>query len=335
MWLSRRSIRKAGCFDTAGKESDMSTDPYAAKNPPKRHFEGAERFNRVSPFANALISALFVILALAAFLPMVFITIISFSSEASVASIGYSFWPKSWSLDTYKYLWDAKDDVVRAFCTSLGVTVVGTCLGLILTSTMGYSLSRRTYKLKGFFTAYIFIPMLFYGGLVPTYMVNTQIYGLKNTYWALILPLACSSWYTIILRTFFQTTVPDSIIESGKMDGASQLRIFAQLVLPISLPAMATIGLFLTFAYWNDWYQAMLYLTQRQYYPLQYLLVSIERSIDFLARSADFLATETVSLPTETMRMAIVVVAVVPVACAYPFFQKYFISGLTIGAVKG
>lgn len=302
---------------------------------PRHQLEGAAKFNRISPVSNVFVTLLFIVLALIAFLPMVFVTIISFSSEASVTTIGYSFWPTEWSLDTYKFLLQRGDDIGRSFLNSVGVTVVGTCLGLILTSTMGYALSRRTFGMRRFYTIFIFIPMLFYGGLVPTYMINTQFYGLRDTYWALILPLACSSWYTIILRTFFTTTVPDSIIESGKIDGASQLRIFVQLVLPISLPAIATIGLFLTFAYWNDWYQAMLYLTKRQFYPLQYLLVSIEKQIDFLARSADMMSTETIVLPTETMRMAIVVIAVVPIACAYPFFQKYFISGLTIGAVKG
>lgn len=297
--------------------------------------DGAHRFNRISPVSNVLISIFLIALALIAFLPMVFVTIISFSSEASVTTIGYSFWPMEWSVDTYRYLMQSGGDIGRAFLNSIGITVVGTVLGLVLTSTMGYALSRRTFNLRGFYTVFIFIPMMFYGGLVPTYMINTQVYGLRDTYWALILPLACSSWYTIILRTFFTTTVPDSIIESGKMDGASQLRIFLQLVLPISLPAMATIGLFLCFAYWNDWYQAMLYLTKRNLFPLQYLLVSIEKQIDFLARSADVMSTERVVLPTETMRMAIVVIAVVPIACAYPFFQKYFVSGLTIGAVKG
>jgi len=180
--------------------------------------------------------------------------------------------------------------------------------------------------------------MLFAGGLVATYMINTQIYKLKNTYWAMILPGACSSFYIIIMRTFFQTSVPDSIIEAGKLDGASQLRIFAQLVLPVSLPVIATIGLFLTFNYWNAWYSAMLYIdsNHRELYPLQYVLISIEKNISFMARNEDYLTEESMrNLPTETMRMAIVMVVVIPIACSYPFFQRYFVGGLTIGAVKG
>ena len=264
--------------------------------------------------------------------------IISLSSEKSIYEIGYSFFPKEFSLTAYEYLWKQSGTIGRSFLNSVGITIVGTIIGLFMCSTMGYALSRPNYRLKGFFTWFIFIPMLFSGGLVASYMINAQILGLKNTYWALILPLCCSSFYIVIMRTFFQTTVPDAIIESGKIDGARQLRIFFQLVLPISLPAIATIGLFYTFAYWNDWFQAKLYLnTNRQdIYPLQYLLMSIENNIEFLSRNQQFMGPGvTASVPSETIRMAIVMVLVIPIACSYPFFQKYFISGLTIGAVKG
>lgn len=300
--------------------------------------DGLHRFNRIHGLTNILGSLLFIILAVATVLPVVFVIIISFSHESSINAIGYSFIPQRLGVTAYKYLWNMRSIVGRSFLNSIGITLVGTLLGLMLTTTMGYALSRRTFRLRSFYTVYIFIPMLFSGGMVSSFVIMTQVYGLMNTYWALILPLACSSFYIIILRTFFTTTVPDSIIESGKIDGASQFRIFFSLVLPISLPAIATVGLFLTFAYWNDWYQGLLYLrtTHRHLYPLQYLLVSIERSIDFMTKSAAHMSAENVTeLPSETMRMAIVVVAIMPIACSYPFFQKYFISGLTIGAVKG
>lgn len=300
--------------------------------------DGMLRFNRVKWPTNTAFSLLFVLLALITILPVVFVVIISFSSEASIGINGYSFTPSAFSITAYSYLWKMNAWLGRSFINSIGITIVGTVIGLSLTTTMGYALSRKSYKFRGFFTIYVFIPMLFHGGLVSTYVVNTQLFGLLNTYWALLLPLACSTFYIIILRTFFVSTVPDSVIESGKIDGASQLRIFLQLVLPISLPAIATIGLFLTFAYWNDWYQALLYLrtTHRHLYPLQYLLVSIERGIEALTRNAAYMSADNMSdIPSETMRMAIVVVIVLPIACSYPFFQKYFISGLTIGAVKG
>lgn len=300
--------------------------------------DGFNRFNRIKPATNAVFTAIFILLAIITFLPLLFVLIISISSEASIAQNGYSFFPTELSLESYAYLWQSKAYIGRAFLNSVGITIVGTIIGLCLTSTLGYVLYRPNYYMKGVYTWMLIIPMLFSGGLVASYMVNTQIYHLKNTYWAMILPGACSTFYVIVMRTFFQTTVPDSIIESGKIDGASQLRIFTQLVLPISLPVIATIGLFLTFNYWNAWYSAMLYIdsNHRDLYPLQYVLISIEKNISFMARNEDFLTEESMrNLPTETMRMAIVMVVVIPIACSYPFFQRYFVGGLTIGAVKG
>ena len=304
----------------------------------KVYQDGFNRFNCIKPATNAVFTLIFITLAVITFLPVVFVFIISISSEASIAQNGYSFFPAELSLESYKYLWQSKDYIGRAFLNSVGITIAGTMLGLVLTSTLGYVLSRPNYYMKGVYTWMLIIPMLFSGGLVAHYMVNTQIYHLKNTYWALILPGACSTFYVIVMRTFFQTTLPDGIIESGKIDGASQLRIFTQLVLPISLPVIATIGLFLTFNYWNAWYGAMLYVdsNHRDLYPLQYVLISIEKNISFMARNEDFLTEESMrNLPSETMRMAIVMVVVIPIACSYPFFQRYFVGGLTIGAVKG
>ena len=302
------------------------------------HQDGFSRFNCIKPTTNVVFTLIFILLAIITFLPVVFVFIISISSEASIAQNGYSFFPAELSLESYKYLWQSKDYIGRAFINSIGITLAGTMMGLVLTSTLGYVLSRPNYYMKGVYTWLLIIPMLFSGGLVARYMVNTQIYHLKNTYWSMILPGACSTFYVVVMRTFFQTTVPDSIIESGKIDGASQLRIFTQLVLPISLPVIATIGLFLTFNYWNAWYGAMLYVdsNHRDLYPLQYVLISIEKNISFMARNEDFFREDSMrNLPSETMRMAIVMVVVIPIACSYPFFQRYFVGGLTIGAVKG
>ena len=287
---------------------------------------GMKRFNSIHRGTNIAYSFLFILLALLCVIPVIFVVIISFSSEASIGKVGYSFIPAEWSAEAYQYVWHLRNTrgiptVVMAFLTSVGITVVGTLLGLILISTMGYVLSRPNFRLRKIYTYLIFIPMIFHGGLLSTYVVNTQVLGLKNTYWALILPLCCSSFYVIIMRTFFQTTVPDEIIESGKIDGASQLRIFVQLVLPISLPALATIALFLTFAYWNDWYQASLYIESSQHdlFPLQYVLVNIEKNIQYLANNDMAMSANSNALPSETMRMAIVVISVVPIMFSYPF----------------
>lgn len=307
-------------------------------NVQKAGSEGIRRFNRVRPATNVFITVLFILLALIALIPAVFVLILSLSSEASITANGYSFFPSEWSLFTYEYLWREKAMIGGSLINSLLVTGAGTLLGLFLCSTMGYSMSRPNFRFRRAYTFFIFIPMLFSGGLVASYMINTQIFQLKNTFFALILPIACSSFYIIIMRTFFQTTVPESVIESAKIDGARQFRIFPQIVLPISLPAIATIGLFFTFGYWNDWFLARLYLgtNRTDLYPLQYLLISIENKIDFLTRNAQYIsAGDLEKLPGETIRMAIVMIVVLPIACSYPFFQKYFISGLTIGAVKG
>ena len=318
------------------KEKDAYNELDAKKNA-SNVSDGMLRFNRVSPFANAMFSLLFIVIAAVCVLPVIFVIMISITSEKSIGVYGYSFFPKAFSIASYQYVWNMRSLVGRSILNSVGITVVGTCLGVILTATMGYSLSRRTYKFRNFFTWFIFIPMLFRGGTLASYVVNTQVMHLKDTYWALILPICCSTFNIIIMRTFFTTTVPDEMIESGKIDGASQLRIFVQLVLPICLPAIATIALFLTFAYWNEWYNASIYLStsRSDLFPLQFVLVSIEQKIQFLINNANYVGADSQDLPSETMRMAIVVIAVVPIMFSYPFFQKYYISGLTVGAVKG
>ena len=318
------------------KEAEAYNELDAKKNA-SNVSDGMLRFNRVSPAANALYSALFIFIAAICVLPVLFVIIISFTSEQSIGVYGYSFFPKELSVSSYKYVWNMRALVGRSVLNSIGITVVGTCLGVVLTATMGYTLSRKNYKFRAFYTWFIFIPMLFRGGTLASYVVNTQIMHLKDTYWALILPVCCSTFNIIIMRTFFTTTVPDEMIESGKIDGASQLRIFVQLVLPICLPAIATIALFLTFAYWNEWFNASIYLSTNRsdLFPLQYVLISIEQKIQFLINNAGNVGADAQDVPSETMRMAIVVIAVVPIMFSYPFFQKYYISGLTVGAVKG
>lgn len=219
------------------------------------------------------------------------------------------------------------------------VTVLGTAIGVMLTAVMGYVLSRTEHKLNNFLTILIFIPMVFGGGMAATYVVNSQILHLADTMWVLILPLAVSSFNIVISRTFFRTTIPDSIIESARIDGASQWTIFFKIVIPISKPVLATIGLFLAFGYWNDWFQAKLYISRDELRSLQSMLNQIQSSMDYLTKNPTALLGDSAALrnamPAESARMAIAFIVAVPIACIYPFFQKYFISGLTVGAVKG
>ena len=296
------------------------------------------KMNRVRPGTNAGFNLLFILLAAMAIIPVFFVFMISISSEESIRVSGYSFVPQSFSNSAYMFLWNERATILSALWISVLVTVSGTVLGLALTTTMGYVLSRPGFKLKGFYTWVVFIPMIFNGGMVASYVVNANILNMKNTIWALILPLAVSSFNIIVCKTFFRSTIPDSIIESAKIDGASQLRIFGTIVLPISKPVLATIGLFLTFGYWNDWFQSSLYISRAELVSLQALLNNMMKSLDYIANNPSAglsLQQYRNSMPSESVRMAIAIVIVIPIACAYPFFQKYFISGLTIGAVKG
>lgn len=305
----------------------------------KVYLEGLEKFNRVKKPTNVLLNILFFFLAFICVVPVVFLIIISFSSEQSIETIGYSFFPQAFSLDAYDNVWKMKDAVFNAVGVSLFVTAVGTVIGVFLTTTMGYVLSRPVYKLKSVLNWVVFIPMIFNGGLIAVYFVNTQALHFRDNIWALILPLLVSSFNVIISKTFFRSTIPDALVESAKIDGASQLKIYFQIVLPISLPVLATIALFLCFGYWNDWYQSLLYITKDKLYSLQALLQQMQANIEYMAKNAALLglnsSTYAAQMPKESFRMAIAVIIVVPIACAYPFFQKYFISGLTVGAVKG
>lgn len=296
------------------------------------------KINRVSPVTNGIFSIVFIVLALTCIIPAVFIVIISFSSMDSINQIGYSFWPKSWSLDAYGYLWNNRVMIGRAFLVSVGVTVAGTVIGLYLTAAMGYALSRSSYKMKGLYTIIVFIPMVFGGGLVSTYNVYSTVLNIKDTIWVLILPLAVSSFNVIICKTFFKTTIPQSILESAEIDGATQMRMYFTIVLPISKPLLATIGILLSFSYWNDWFLSLMYISDAKLYSLQAVLMNVEKNIEFLAQNADTMgasvAAYATNMPKEPMRMAMAVLIVTPIACVYPFFQQYFVSGLTIGSVK-
>ena len=301
--------------------------------------DGLEKFNRISNPTNALFNLIFLIISLTCIIPIILVVSISFTAESSIQEYGYSLLPREFSAEGYTFLLKQGTMILQALGISLFVTIVGTVLGVLLTTLMGYSMSRPAYRLKGLLTWIVFIPMVFNGGLVSTYFIVGNLLGLKNTIWALILPLVVSSFNVIICKTFFKQTVPDSLIESGKIDGAGQFTIFFRIVLPISLPLLATIGLFLCFAFWNDWYQSMLYIDDANLKSLQALLQSILTNITALAQQIAMVGGDTAALianmPQEAARMAIVVIIVLPIACAYPFFQKYFISGLTVGAVKG
>ena len=240
--------------------------------------DNMSRLNRINPVTNGLFNALFVILALVCFTPIIFIFIISITDNNVIKQQGYQFFvtAETFSSAAYDYLWSQRATILQALWVSVYVTVLGTVIGVTLTALMGYVLSRREHKLNNFLTILIFIPMVFGGGMAATYVVNSQILHLSDTMWVLILPLAVSSFNITISRTFFRTTIPDSIIESARIDGASQWTVFFRIVLPISKPVLATIGLFLAFGYWNDWFQAKLPAVDAEPDPVQHGLFDQE-----------------------------------------------------------
>lgn len=300
--------------------------------------EESNRLNRIKPMTNIIFNLIFLILGLACVTPVILVFIISITKESELVAHGYFFFPKALSLSAYSYLWNERKSIGNALLISALVTVLGTLIGLALTTTMGYVLSRSEYKLKGFFSWVVFIPMIFNGGMVANYVVVANFLNLRNTIWCLILPLSVSSFNVIISKTFFKSTIPDSIVESAKIDGASEFTIFSRIIVPISKPVFATIGLFLSFGYWNDWFQSSLYISEKKLTSLQALLNNMIQNIQYIASNPTAglsLQQYKNSMPTESIRMAIAVLVVIPIACVYPFFQRYFISGLTVGAVKG
>ena len=275
------------------------------------------RLNQIKPTTNACFNILFVLLSFVCLFPVFYVFMISVSSTDSITKYGYRLFPDTYSTAAYTFLWNERGTIFNSLIISVVVTVMGTVLGVLLTTMIGYVLSRPNYKLKGFFTWMVFIPMIFNGGMVANYVVVANMLRLNNTIWCLILPLAMSSFNVIICKTFFRTTVPDSIIESAKIDGASQMKIFWRIVVPISKPV---------------------YISDSKLVSLQALLNNMMKNLEYIANNPSAglsLQQYRNSMPSESVRMAIAIIIVIPIACAYPFFQKYFISGLTVGAVKG
>ncbi len=295
-------------------------------------------YNQIKSSTNIVFNIILGLLSLVCIIPFLFVIIISITDEQSLAMNGYWFIPEKLSLYAYQYIMNAGESIIRSYGVTILVTVLGTIIGLLLTGTYAYALSRKSYAYRKFFTKVITIPMLFSGGMIANYLIVTQVLMLKDTIWALILPICMNSFNVIVLRTFFKTSIPDAVVESAKIDGASEWRLFFQIVVPMALPGLATIGLFLTLGYWNDWFNAMMYIDDSKLMPLQYMLIRIESSIDFLASNKSMMGVDGVeaaaNLPKETIKMAIVVISTLPIIFAYPFFQRYFVNGLTVGAVK-
>lgn len=290
---------------------------------------------RLSAGERAFNVLIYIVLSIAAaicILPFILIVSGSFSDSAEIMKKGYSLLPRGFSLDGYRSIFLFPKQIARAYGISIFVTVCGTLLGLVVMTLCGYALSRNELKYRNAIAFIVYFTTLFSGGLVPWYIVITQL-GMKNTVWALIIPSCCSSFYILLIRNFMKT-IPDSLVESAKLDGAGELRILIRIVMPLSTPILATIALFLALAYWNDWYLASLYVTDADMWPLQYRLYNILNAASKIAQAGVENFTSKI-LPTETQKLANAVVATGPIIFLYPFLQKYFVQGISIGAVKG
>ncbi len=299
--------------------------------------EGDLAVNRISKKTNFILNIIFLIWSLACVLPLLLVVIVSFSSEQSIFENGYTFFPSEWSMDAYNFFFRLGDQLIRSYGITIFVTVVGTLFSLAITAMFAYVLSRSDYAYNRLFTILMLFTMLFNGGIVATYMVNTQMLGLGDSVGALIFPMSLNAFYVIVLRTFYKG-IPMEIIEAARIDGTSEFKTFFRIVLPLAKPGLATIGMFTMIAYWNDWFLGMLYIVDQKKYPVQTLLWSMQNSLEFMKQSsANALeyAEMAANAPTDSGRMALTVLVVLPILLAYPYFQKYFVKGLTVGGVKG
>lgn len=285
---------------------------------------------------NILITLLFFILAMCCVVPVLYILAASFSDEILLSQQGYSLLPRGFSLEAFRYILKTPKAILNAYGVTIFVTVVGTFFSLLFTSMFAYVLARKDFRLGRVFSFMVFFAMLFNGGLVATYIMMVRYYHVKDTLLALIIPYIIMPWHVFLMKGFL-ADIPMSLIEAAKIDGAGEIKTFFRIVLPISKPAMATVGLFIAFTYWNDWYQSMLYIDNAALSSLQYYLYRIMNNIQYLSSSmmSGSVSVDMASLPSETARMALCLLAAGPMLIIFPFFQKYFVKGLTVGAVKG
>ncbi|MFB9276408.1 carbohydrate ABC transporter permease [Cohnella cellulosilytica] len=273
--------------------------------------------------------------ALACVLPFVLVLSTSLTTERSIQTSGFNFWPKDFTVFAYRIVFENPNLVVGAYMVTIALTVLGTAVGLFLVAMTGYALQRPDFPYRNRISFLIYFTTLFSGGLVPFYLLMTQYLSLKNNYLSVLLPGLLSPFLIIMMKAFVQS-IPHAITESAKIDGAGDFMIFRKLILPMTTPALATIGLFIALGYWNEWYNAMLFLTSDvEYRPLQLFLYNVITRADFIRNSSAASNVPLRDMPLESMKMATAIVATGPVILFYPFVQRYFIKGLTVGAVKG
>jgi len=278
----------------------------------------------------------FILLSLACLLPFALLIISSITEETALIRYGYTFFPKEFSFDAYRYLLVDSTAILRGYGISIMTTVIGTVANLTLTTLLAYPLSRKDLPGRNTIAFVVFFTMLFNGGLVPSYMMWTQTFHIKNTFAALIVPnLMMGAFYVIMMRTYFTANVPDAVIEAARIDGAGEGRILLRIVLPMSIPIVATLALLVGLQYWNDWLNGLYYVNNDNLFSIQVLLYKMLMSAEFLKSSASTALPMGITLPSTGIRMAVAVLGSLPMLIVYPFFQRYFVKGIVIGAVKG
>ncbi|MCJ8011804.1 carbohydrate ABC transporter permease [Paenibacillus sp. KQZ6P-2] len=297
----------------------------------KSSFESKE-----SQWSSRIINLFFCALSILFIIPLLLVISISFTDEKTLLQSGYHLIPEKFSLEAYSLIFKSPGVLLNAYGITILVTVIGTVVGLFLTSLTAYTISRKDYRYRRIMTLYVFFTTLFSGGLVPFYIMITQYLHLKDTIWALIVPYLLNPFYILVMKGFMDKT-PMEVIESGKIDGASEWRIFFIIVLPLTLPALVTIGLFISFQYWNDWWLGLLFIDNQHLIPLQLMLYRVMSTIEYLSNniSSVNVSVDMTQFPSLSARMAMAVLAAGPMMIVFPMLQRFFVSGLTVGSVKG
>lgn len=288
---------------------------------------------------NIIAYAFCSIIALLCLIPFIMILSGSFSSESAIIANGFSILPQDFSMEAYKTVFKEPITIIRAYATTIILTAVGTVVGLLIQTMTAYVLARKDFEWRNGFSFFFYFTTLFSGGLVPTFILYTRTLGLKDSYLALLLPLTFSVYNLLVMKSYI-TSIPDSLIDAAKIDGCGEVGTLFKVVMPLIKPALATVGLFIALAYWNDWYNAMLYINSEEKYPLQYFLYQQVNNIEAYKKlianaTVSSSVVSALSLPTQTLKMALTIVVTGPIILAFPFVQKYFVQGITIGAVKG
>ncbi|MBX3050349.1 MAG: carbohydrate ABC transporter permease [Caldilineaceae bacterium] len=295
---------------------------------------GAQSWNRYRTKAllgQGLVHGILILIGLACLIPMILVISISLSSESALVEQGYRLFPVGFTTAAYDYILQKPGQMLQAYGVTGFVTIVGTGGGLLLSSMLAWPLARQDFRLRGPLSFYVFFTLLFSGGMVPFYILVTRYLGLKDNILALILPYLVTAWYVLILRTSF-AQLPTELLDAARIDGAGEWRIFFRIVLPLSKPVLATIGLFYVLRFWNDWFLALLFINKAVLYPLQYLLYVLMRNITFMASNPQ---TTGMPIPSQSARMALAVLAFGPALFTFLLLQKYFVRGITIGGLKG